>query len=342
MARILQSRSLSRAVKALLDEGVVALPTETVYGLAARFDSPLAVESVFRAKGRPATDPLIVHVAPQSTLASLQRQGLIHPLTPWAQAVTQRLIQKFWPGPLTLVLPRGGKVSPAITADSDYVALRMPAHPVFQRVLKATGVPLVAPSANRFQGISPTRAEHVHAELGDRIDLIVDGGPCELGIESTILWIQPRRVSLLRPGALALEVLRKVAGVPIHASRTRAAIAPGREARHYSPAKPVALAVGPRDLLSKARALSKTFRSLGVLTRNQASADRIQKAIGNAIIEVASPDGNPNEVAQRLYACMRRLDNSVSDFLLLETTRSKSGLLRAVGDRLQRAAGTTS
>lgn len=342
MARILQPRSLQVAVQALLAEDVVALPTETVYGLAARFDSPIAVESVFRTKGRPAHDPLIVHVAPTATLESLVRQGVVGVLSPRARRVTQKLMARFWPGPLTLVLPRGRRVSPNITADSDYVALRMPAHPVFQRVLRSTRVPLVAPSANRFQGISPTRAEHVHAELGDRIRFIVDGGPCKLGIESTILWIQPNTVSLLRPGALPLEALRKVAGVPIRASRVRSSIAPGRESRHYSPSKPVALAVGPRDLLIKATALSKTFRSLGVLARTQSSADRIKKSVHNVILEVASPNGDPQEVARRLYGCMRRLDNSVSDFLLMETTRSKSGLLRAVSDRLQRAAGLTS
>jgi L-threonylcarbamoyladenylate synthase len=246
---------------------------------------------------------------------------------------------------------------PSVTAGTDFVAIRMPAHPVFQKILKLVGKPLVAPSANKFQGISPTTPEHVIAELGERIPYVVDGGACSVGIESTILWIKSTSVSLLRPGGIPVEALRKVTGrrirtvarssgdAPSKSSRkgpelASGDIAPGMGTRHYAPGKPVALAHSTRELLEKAVALSKTFQSLGVLTRNQRTAKLIKKSLGKqSIIEIASPEGDPEESARRLYACLRRLDASVCDFLLLEVNRSKAGLLRAIHDRLQRAAG---
>lgn len=275
-----------------------------------------------------------------STLKSLERAGIVAKLEGSARTTTEKLMKVFWPGPLTLVLPRGPKILPTVTADTDFVAVRMPAHPVFQAVLKLVGKPLVAPSANRFQGISPTTPEHVIAELGGRIPYVVDGGACSVGIESTILWVKPKSLQLLRPGAISLEVLRKTTGRRIHATAKSLVIAPGMGTRHYAPGKPVALAHSSRELLQKAVALSKTFHSLGVLTRNRATAELIKRNLGKrSIVEIASPEGNPEEIARRLYACLRRLDSSVCDFLLLEVNRSKAGLLRAVHDRLQRAAG---
>ncbi|HZI11045.1 MAG TPA: L-threonylcarbamoyladenylate synthase, partial [Myxococcus sp.] len=197
---------LERAVDLLRHGGVIALPTETVYGLAANAEDELAVRRVFAIKGRPATHPLIVHIPGVEHLAS------------WAREVPEaahRLASAFWPGPLTLVLPRTPRATDAVTGGQDTVALRVPGHPVALEVLRRLGGGLAAPSANRFGRVSPTMAEHVRQDLGGDVDLVLDGGPCTVGVESTIVDLSSDAPAILRPGGLAAEEVERVLGRPV-------------------------------------------------------------------------------------------------------------------------------
>ena len=217
---------IARAVAALARGELVAIPTETVYGLAGLALDPRALAQIFAAKARPTFDPLIAHVAPGphgTHLQALARAGLVDlaQLTPAARQSAQRLTDAFWPGPLTLVLPRAAGVPDLCTAGLDSVAVRMPAHPVAQAILTQLGRPLAAPSANRFGRVSPTTAAHVYAELGERIGWIVDGGPCAIGVESTVVAVQADGAcALLRPGGVTATQIAAVAGQPVFQPET--------------------------------------------------------------------------------------------------------------------------
>jgi L-threonylcarbamoyladenylate synthase len=225
-------RNLALLARHLRQGGLVGVPTETVYGLAANALDADACAKIFAAKGRPANDPLIVHIVEPSQLAVIARPN----------AVAEKLAQAFWPGPLTLVLPKQAVVPDIVTAGLDSVAVRMPAHALFRRLLRRCGVPLAAPSANPFGYISPTTAEHVRIGLHHRIRCILDGGPARIGLESTIVDVRdPGAVRLLRPGAITAAQIekilrRKIRGAPGRAGKADAAqIAPGQLSRHYSP-----------------------------------------------------------------------------------------------------------
>ncbi|TVQ95488.1 MAG: threonylcarbamoyl-AMP synthase [Deltaproteobacteria bacterium] len=235
--------TVARAARVLAAGGLVALPTETVYGLAARALDPTAVARIFAAKERPAFDPLIVHLADSADLprvAQLPPDGDLRRRIDLLTAPHDS--GGLWPGPLTLVLPRHPEVPDIVTAGLDTVAVRVPAHPVFRAVLAALGEPLAAPSANPFGFVSPTTAAHVADQLGDRVDLILDGGPCAVGLESTILDLRAPVPRVLRHGAVTLEQLRALLGEvttgPAVLDRPEA---PGQLARHYAPGVPVAL-----------------------------------------------------------------------------------------------------
>ncbi|HEX8536244.1 MAG TPA: L-threonylcarbamoyladenylate synthase, partial [Cystobacter sp.] len=209
------------------------MPTETVYGLAANAEDELAVRRVFAIKGRPATHPLIVHVADAQALSS------------WARLVPEhawRLAEAFWPGPLTLVLPRSPRATDAVTGGQDTVALRVPHHPLARAVLEALGGGVAAPSANRFGRVSPTTAEHVRADLGADVDLVLDGGPCTVGVESTIVDLSQEEPAVLRPGGLAVEELSRVLGRPVPVRVSSTVRVSGSLASHYAPRAGVVLA----------------------------------------------------------------------------------------------------
>ena len=218
---------IAAAVAILRRGGLVAFPTETVYGLGADATDPLAVRRIFAAKGRPSTNPLIVHVA-SATLA--QRYA-----TAWP-AAADRLAAAFWPGPLTIVLPREATIADEVSAGRGTVGLRVPNHPVALELLAAFDGPVAAPSANRANHVSPTTADHVRSELGDRVDLILDGGPCAVGIESTVVDLTGDRPALLRPGGVSREQLEAVVG-PVEIVHGSAA-SPGQGSRHYAPVTP--------------------------------------------------------------------------------------------------------
>ena len=222
----------AQAAELLRAGRLVAFPTETVYGLGADATNPEAVEAIFAAKGRPHSDPLIVHIPGASELATVA--SAIPPLA-------LQLAEQFWPGPLTLILPRGLAISPAVSAGGDTVGVRVPRHPVALELLRATGVPVAAPSANRFMHTSPTTAAHVLADLDGRIDCLLDAGPCEVGVESTVLDLTSQPPRVLRPGGVTLEALRElvpdVQGPPSSAANPSdaPALAPGQMERHYAP-----------------------------------------------------------------------------------------------------------
>jgi len=291
---------------ALLDAGgLVALPTETVYGLAARADRAEAVAAVYRAKGRPDFNPLIVHVANLAVAESLavldDRAGL--------------LAERFWPGPLTLVvpLPPDSSISPAVTAGLPTIALRCPAHPVMRAVMAATGLPLAAPSANLSGAVSPTTAAHVLATLDGRIDAVLDGGPCAGGIESTIVALRDTGWQLLRQGAVTLANLEPLLGAPIMVTSARIE-APGQLAQHYSPGKPVRLD-------ARCVEIDEFLIGFGAVA-------------GDCTL---SAGGDLAEAAARLYACLHLAAASDRPRVAIAPV-PQDGIGAAINDRLRRAA----
>lgn len=297
---------ITRAADALRGGAIVAVPTETVYGLAARADSADAVAAIYRAKGRPDFNPLIVHVADLAmaeTLAVFDERARI-------------LAARFWPGPLTMVLPlrEAAPIAPAVTAGLPTIALRMPAHPAMQALLAQTGLPLAAPSANLSGGVSPTEAGHVVASLGDRIGLVIDGGPCQQGLESTIVALRPDGTwQLLRPGPIDEASITAILGHR-HDVTSVQIEAPGQLASHYAPGKPVRL--------------------------DATSAMPDEYMIGFADIAgdcSLSRTGDLAEAAARLYACLHDAAASAHDRIAVAPI-PEQGIGAAIRDRLARAA----
>ena len=317
-------RNLARLANVLARGGLVAAPTETVYGLAADALNAKACKAIFRAKGRPANDPLIVHV---DTLA---QAGEIAELNDAARA----LAKAFWPGPLTLVLPKKSSVPSIVTAGLDSVAVRMPSHPLFRKLIRLSGCALAAPSANPFGYVSPTTAEHVRDGLNGRITHILDGGAAKIGVESTILDLRdPSHPSLLRPGAVSREALERVLGKKVAAYRrvakpAVAAVAPGMLERHYSPRTPLTLV---SKLTSKHTRLAATDVALLFI-------EKPKGAYGANVHWLTAKPGDLNEAAHRLFDCVRELDKSGWSGIQAELAPGESALALAINDRLSRAA----
>jgi L-threonylcarbamoyladenylate synthase len=310
---VTEDAELARAVAALRRGELVVFPTETVYGLGADAASDAAVRRIYALKGRPAAHPVIVHLAVGAALA------------PWgeANAAARALAAAFWPGPLTLVLPRAPGVSGAVTGGQDTVALRVPAHPLAQRLLAAFAGGLAAPSANRYGHLSPTTAEHVRAEFGNRTPLLLDGGACELGLESTIVACVDDCVRLLRPGGIAPAAIVAVAG-PLASAAASAPRVPGSSAQHYAPRARLELRPAPLD--------GATLAGAAVLARRPQPDDYR----GPAWIE-APREANP--YAHALYASLHALDALKPARIVVETVPGEEAWL-AVADRLARAAAS--
>lgn len=314
-ARAPGEADLERAVARLRAGELVAFPTETVYGLGGAARDPAAVAKIYALKSRPAEHPLIVHLAEHA------------PLEDWARDVppaARLLARAFWPGPLTLVLPRAASVPAIVTGGQDTVGLRKPSHPLARRLLEAFGDGIAAPSANRYRRISPTTAAHVHAEFGADAPLVLDGGPCEVGLESTIVGCLDGELVLLRPGGIDVRELARVAG-PIALPRAHAVLprVSGSEATHYAPHSPTS--VLPAALLSGAR-----VDGAGVLARHAAPPTYA----GPGWI-VASEE--PRAYARALYANLRLLDALRAREILVEALPEGPDW-DAARDRLQRAA----
>ena len=301
-----EAGGISAAAAMLRAGDLVAIPTETVYGLAARADSAEAVAAIYRTKGRPDFNPLIVHVASID-----QARALAH-FDDRAEALAER----FWPGPLTLVLlaRADNGIAPAVTAGLPTIALRSPAHPVAARLLAELGLPLAAPSANRSLGVSPTCAEHVHASLGAACPPVLDGGPCAAGLESTIIALRDGGGwSLLRPGPVSCDELAGMLGEP-ELPRSMAIEAPGQMVRHYSPGKRVRLD-------SETAQDGEFFIGFG-------------KVGGDTSL---SPSGDLAEAAARLYACLHVAAASTYPRIAVAPV-PHDGMGAAINDRLRRAA----
>ncbi len=312
-------RSIRLAVRVLRAGGLVAVPTETVYGLAADASDPDAVSRVFAAKGRPVDHPLIVHLASGASLAR------------WARHVPEqasRLAEAFWPGPLTMVLERHPSVLDAVTGGQDTVALRVPSHPVTQRILRAFGGGLAAPSANRFGQVSPTTARHVCDGLAGSVELVVDGGACEVGVESTIVAFEGDEVGILRPGGVTAEAIAGVLGRRPRTAASGTVRAPGMLASHYSPATALELC-SAAEAAPRVAALSSLAKRVGVLSLGRTEAP------GAAATWDAG--GDMAVLARSLYHYLRQADAEALDVLVVVLPPDE-GLGVAVRDRLRRAA----
>jgi L-threonylcarbamoyladenylate synthase len=324
---------IARAADCLRRGGLVAFPTETVYGLGVHALNRDAVRRLFDAKGRPAGDPLIVHVAEFADVARLAAT------VPAAAAV---LAARFWPGPLTLVLPRGASVPLEVTAGLETVAIRIPAHPVARALLAAAAIPIAAPSANLFSRPSPTRAAHVLDDLNGRIDMVVDAGSTDVGLESTVLDLTVHPPEILRPGAIALEELQTILPTLRVAPRDANAPmpSPGLLPRHYAPRAPLTLYQGEteaaRDALAAAvREAIVSRRRVGVL----ATSGDMGILEGLAVVVAGlGADDDAERMASRLYAALRELDTAQVDIILAREAVRDDGLWRALRDRLRRAA----
>ena len=312
----ISAEGTERAVKLLADGQPVALPTETVYGLAADATRPDAVLKIFEAKERPFFDPLIVHLPDPDWLDRITRNR---------DPLVQKLVEAFWPGPLTLVLPRREIIPDIVTSGLETVAVRMSAHPVFREICARFGKPLAAPSANRFGRISPTTAQHVLAELDGRIPLIVDGGATEIGVESTIVAVENGLIRILRSGPVTFEAI-SMFGNPAPEARAGKPLVPGQLKSHYAPRTPFKL-FGP-DLSTR---FSGGLR-VGCLAWDKPLPDG-----PFAITEILSKTGDLREAAATLFAKMRRLDEAGLDLIIAEGV-PEVGLGIAIMDRLRKAS----
>lgn len=330
--------SLIKHAATLLRTGeLVVFPTETVYGLGANALEADAVEHIFAAKGRPFNDPLIVHIADQSTLEML---------VTYIPSQALQLAQAFWPGPLTLILPASSRVPKLVTAGLSTVAIRMPRHSVALALIRATGFPIAAPSANRFMHVSPTTAQHVLADLDGRVPLILDGGPCEVGVESTVLDLCSASPTILRPGGVSLEALHAVVPEvqlppPQQSLRQEAAHAsPGQLRVHYAPRVPTFLFDGSPQAMRTAM--------LAEVEQRRAQGERVGVLIADedgaafqgseAYIYTVGSASVPEQVAARLFIGLRTLEEANVEVILCRSF-AREGLGLAIRDRLLKAAG---
>lgn len=320
-------QELAQAVAMLRRGGLVVFPTETVYGLGADAERPAAVRRVYEIKGRPADHPLIVHIGEAAELPQ------------WAREVPRpalELAAAFWPGPLTLVLKRSLRVPLLTTGGLDTVALRVPAHPLALELLRRFEGGIAAPSANRFGRVSPTRAEHVRADLGGGLDpatdTILDGGPCSVGVESTIVDLSGEVPILLRPGGVTSEAIESVLGRELARSVKPGTRAPGRLDQHYAPEARVEL-ISREGLPTRTRELLAASERVAVLVHTPEEAALLPE--GALMISLGERE---ELVANKLYGALRDADARAS--VILVTPPAPRGLGEAIADRLQKAAGS--
>ncbi|MDO8953991.1 MAG: L-threonylcarbamoyladenylate synthase [Gammaproteobacteria bacterium] len=313
---------IQQAVTILKQGGLVAMPTETVYGLAADASNPAAVKKIYEAKGRPSSHPVIVHIAS------------IEQMDGWARDVPQNVknaLAEFWPGPLTIICKKAPHVSTELTGGQDTVGIRVPNHPVAQCLLQAFGGGLAAPSANRFGRISPTAAADVKAELGEKVDLILEGGRSKVGIESTILDISQKPYRILRLGAISAKQLSQSLGEPVEEliDAKSTIRAPGMLASHYAPITPVQL-IASEKLQAELSKLVHNHDSIGLLTHSKLD-------LGLATIRYVHASSNPERYAHELYANLRLLDSEAHTVIVVEAVPDTAEWA-AIADRLKRAA----
>ena len=328
-----EDEAFSDAARALREGKLVAFPTETVYGLGANALNPDAVKGIYEAKGRPSDNPLIVHIAEVSKLNELI---LEIPDT----AVT--LIEAFWPGPLTLVFKRSGRVPDIITAGLDTVAVRMPDSIIAQKLIREAGVPVAAPSANLSGRPSPTTYKHVMEDLSGRIEYIIDGGPCQVGVESTVLDVTTKIPIILRPGGITLEMLEKVlekvdTDSVLEVRGDLKPRSPGMKYRHYSPKAEMILISGETDsVVEKINQLIKDSNEKGLNVGVLTSFENAHQYNADVVVKAGSVK-NPNQIATGLYDSLRTFDEKNVDIIYSETFEEK-GIGRAIMNRLRKAS----
>ena len=321
---------IARAAELLRGGRLVVFPTETVYGLGANALDAEAVARIYAAKGRPVTSPLIVHVATIEMAKSLAAE--------WPQAA-ERLTEKLWPGPLTVVVKKQPTVPDIVTAGLQTVALRMPSHPVALALIRAAGVPLAAPSANRFTELSPTTAEHVRRSLGNDVDLILDGGPCEVGIESTVVSLAGAQPTLLRPGGISREQVEAVVGPAASASAIGEGMAhpsPGMHSRHYSPRTPLLL-ISDGRLPEEGRGIYlQSARDPGNPTQAKRGLEWGTASV-SPLVQVIQMPRSAGDYAAALYDKLHHADEADADWIAVDEPPNAPEW-EAVQDRLRRAA----
>jgi L-threonylcarbamoyladenylate synthase len=319
--------AVAEAVRVLRAGGLVALPTETVYGLGARALDVRAVARVFEAKGRPAHHPLIVHVLDEAQARAMAAS--------WPEQAS-RLARALWPGPLTLVVERAAHVPSAAAGGGDSIALRAPSHPVARAVIAALGEPVAAPSANRYQGLSPTVAQHVIRQLGGAVDLVMDAGECQAGIESTVVDVRGAVAQVLRPGAVTLEALRAVVpGVQSRVERAeanQARASPGMAARHYAPRAPLLLAPSLEEAQRTALDRVAKGQRVGLVVRQGSASPMAER-----LVDVHRLPDDPTQFARLLYRTLHDLDDAGVDAIVVQAVPANEAWW-AVADRLGRAA----
>ncbi len=327
---LLTAEQTDKAGEILAHGGIVAIPTETVYGLAASVYDTNAIENVFKAKGRPQDNPLIVHISSLDQLTSVAKN-----IPPEAYELAKR----FWPGPLTMILDKQDSISDTVTAGFSTVAVRFPSHETALRIISAANVPLAAPSANLSGSPSPTEAGHVYADLNGRIDAIVDGGSCSVGVESTIVSLFERPFRLLRPGGITLEQLQSVLGevvvdraVTAKLSENEKVRAPGMKYRHYAPKAPVRAVKGSgRDTAEYIR--SRITGKTAVICYREYADE-----FSNCYVYVYGDETAKDELARNLFSVLRETDAACPDIIYIQCP-DDSGIGLAVANRIKKAAG---
>lgn len=324
MVRVVRATQveIETAVQALRNGELVAFPTETVYGLGANAQNPAAVRRIFEAKGRPANHPVIVH---------LDSPRYLHR---WVREVPEgaiKLAEAFWPGPLTMVMPRAAHVHDVVTGGQDTIAIRVPAHPMAQQLLTAFGGGIAAPSANRYGRLSPTRAEHVREELGDSVRLVLDGGECQLGLESTIVAFEGSTVRLLRPGSVTAGQIRAVVGELAIGAAHESPRVPGTTPSHYAPATPMII-VPAGEIDAQADAASGGGKRIAVL------AQRLPLR-SHKYVTWINAGRRPESYGRDLYSNLRTLDRAGCQRILVQEV-PEGERWDAIRDRLRRAASS--
>jgi L-threonylcarbamoyladenylate synthase len=326
MVRIVRATQveIETAVQALRDGELVAFPTETVYGLGANAQNPAAVRKIFEAKGRPETHPVIVH---------LDSPRFLHRWVREVPEVATKLAEHFWPGPLTMVFPKAPQVHDIVTGGQDTIAIRVPQHPMAQQLLTAFGGGIAAPSANRYGRLSPTRAEHVRDELGETVKVILDGGECQIGLESTIVAFEGGNVRLLRPGAVTAGQIRQIASDLIIGAGLGSPRVPGSAAVHYAPSTPMTI-VPAGEIDAHAASASEGGRRVAVL------AQRLPLKAHKYVTWV-NAGRRPEQYGHDLYANLRTLDKAGCQRILVQDV-PEGERWEAIRDRLLRAASSVS
>jgi L-threonylcarbamoyladenylate synthase len=316
MADASDPNAIAEAARIIREGNLVAFPTETVYGLGADAGNPMAVARIFEVKARPRMDPLIIHVA---DMESAERYG-------YMPESARRLATKFWPGPLTLVVEKRPSVPPIVTAGLETVAIRIPAHFAALDLLRTSGCGIAAPSANPFGYVSPTEARHVQEQLGDKIEMILDGGPCVIGLESTILSLTGSTPCIYRAGGTTIEDLESILGkLDVQTNVASRPQAPGQLTKHYATRTRLDIATEDREDLKP----NERAGLISMVPPNDPSR--------YAAVEVLSPSGNLREVAANLFRALRQLDTQSLDRIIARPVREE-GLGLAIMDRLRRCA----